>query len=71
VLAGAEAIGIDRLSRREIEVARGFAEGRSYKEIAKRLDVSPTTVRHRLARVYAKLDVHDKAQLTRLVSQLG
>jgi DNA-binding CsgD family transcriptional regulator len=55
--------GLDRLSRREIDVARCFAAGRSYKQIAKFLGLSPATVRHHLARIYAKLDVHDKAEL--------
>ena len=33
------------LSRREEEVARAYAAGASYKEIARDLGVSPTTVR--------------------------
>jgi DNA-binding CsgD family transcriptional regulator len=60
----------DRLSPRESEVAYLFANGRSHKEIAKSLDLSPATVRHHLSGIYAKLDVHGKAQLALLVRQL-
>lgn len=55
------------LSRREAEVARLFAEGQSYKMVARALDSSPATVRHHLRQVYAKLGVTSKVQMARLV----
>lgn len=56
------------LSRREAEVARLFAEGQSYKMVARALGSSPATVRHHLRQVYAKLGVTSKVQMARLVS---
>jgi DNA-binding CsgD family transcriptional regulator len=51
------------LSPRERIVASGFAAGRTHKEIASELGVSPHTVRAQLAQVYRKLGVSDKAML--------
>lgn len=53
----------DSLSPRERMVALEYAKGRSHKEIAKSLALSPATVRQHLSAVYSKLEVHDKAQL--------
>ncbi|MFA6310695.1 MAG: LuxR C-terminal-related transcriptional regulator [Sterolibacterium sp.] len=53
-----------RLSPRETQVAEYFATGRSYKEIASTLGVSPNTVHAQLARVYQKLGISDKALLS-------
>ncbi|MCV2353382.1 LuxR family transcriptional regulator [Paucibacter sp. B2R-40] len=47
----------------ESAVARRFAAGLSSKEIARELGVAPNTVRTQITRVYAKLQVHDKAAL--------
>jgi DNA-binding NarL/FixJ family response regulator len=49
------------LSKRETEVLRLVAEGLSNVQIAERLFVAPSTVKTMLARVYAKLDVADRA----------
>ena len=51
------------LSRRETTVAELYAAGKSYKQIARRLHVSPATVRNQIASVFRKLEVHSKAQL--------
>lgn len=58
----------DLLSPRERTVAEGFAKGESYKELAKRLGLSPATVRHHLRAIYEKLGVADKAALATLMS---
>lgn len=50
------------LSERETEVLRHLSEGLVYKQIAERLELSPSTVRTHLHNVYAKLDVVDRAQ---------
>jgi DNA-binding CsgD family transcriptional regulator len=60
---------LGRLSPREALVARLYGEGLAYKEIAKRLDISPTTVRVFLRRVYGKLGISGKAQLAVLLAQ--
>jgi DNA-binding NarL/FixJ family response regulator len=56
---------IDALSKRELEVARAFASGRSHKEIAESLDTSPATVRGQLQAVYGKVGVTTKVALLR------
>jgi len=54
---------IDDLSRRELEVARLFADGQSHQTIAETLHRSPSTVRNHLKSVYAKLGVSNKVAL--------
>lgn len=54
----------DRLGKREREVALAFASGESYASIALRLDLAPSTVRTHLQRIYRKLDVHTKSELS-------
>jgi len=51
------------LTPREAAVAAAFATGRSYKEIAITLDLSPATVRSYLQQCYSKLDVTNKIEL--------
>lgn len=55
------------LSRREREVAYNLAEGHSYQATAERLHVSLNTVRFHVKNIYRKLDVHNKAQVIRMV----
>lgn len=58
---------IERLSTRELEVAKGFAAGQTYKEVARSVGVSPCTVRHHLRKVYDKLGISRKAQIAQLI----
>lgn len=58
---------VDRLGSRELETIQHFANGASYKEVARRMNISPATVRHHLRSAYKKLGVHDKAQMSRLI----
>ena len=44
-------------------MAQHYARGQSYKEIARELDVSPSTIRNHLASIYHKLEINNKAQL--------
>ena len=53
----------DLLSEREREVLQLVAEGRSSKEIAELLSISPATVETHRARLMEKLDVHSTAEL--------
>lgn len=53
----------DQLTARELEVARRFARGESYRAIAGALALAPATVRNHLSNVYAKLDVRHRAAL--------
>jgi DNA-binding CsgD family transcriptional regulator len=56
---------VDRLSSKELAVAREFAAGRTYKEIAHSFGVSPATLHNQLHAVYAKLGVGSKIGLAR------
>ena len=49
------------LSEREMEVLRLVAEGRSNRDIAKRLYISPRTADHHVQHIYAKIGVSSRA----------
>lgn len=59
---------VDRLGSRELETIQHFANGASYKDVARRMNISPATVRHHLRSAYKKLGVHDKTQMSRLIA---
>ena len=63
VPAGAAACGIDQLTDREREILTLVARGLNNDQIGERLFISPATVKTHLARIMAKLDAHDRAQL--------
>jgi DNA-binding NarL/FixJ family response regulator len=52
------------LSDREVEVLRRLARGLSNKHIASELDISPRTVQHHVAHVYAKIGTSSRAAAT-------
>ena len=60
-----------RISARELEVLDLLAAGRSNKEIARRLDVSPNTVKTHLANLYEKLEVERRTEAIRRARDLG
>lgn len=60
---------ISSLSPREREIARLYAVGRTSREIAEELFISPTTVRNHIATIYRKLEIGNKAQLAKLVGK--
>lgn len=57
------------LSRREIEVARRYSRGLSYKEIANELSIAPATVRTHINTVYRKLEINNKLALAEFINQ--
>lgn len=60
---GPEAVRIATLTKREREVVALAGEGIKNKEIAGRLFISETTVRHHLTSIFAKLGVADRVEL--------
>jgi DNA-binding CsgD family transcriptional regulator len=60
--------GADPLTQREREVAELAADGLSSKVIGERLFVSTRTVESHLLRIYAKLGVRTRAELTEVLS---
>lgn len=65
------AIGATDLSRRELEIARAYADGRSYREIADKLCIAPGTVRTHLAAIYRKLEISTKVELIHALEMNG
>ena len=59
---------LDGLAPREKEVALEYSRGRTHKEIARALSVSPETVRKQIQQVYRKLGVRDKGELATLLA---
>jgi len=57
----------DRLSPRELEIARAYALGDTYHRIAERFCIAPSTVRTRLAAIYRKLEVSSKLELHKML----
>lgn len=58
-----EAAKIKSLTERERQVVTLIGEGLKNKQIAERLFISETTVRHHLTSVFSKLDVSDRLEL--------
>ena len=61
----------EKLSPRELQVLKGLTEGKSNKEIAAELVVSPATIRTHTYNIYQKLDVHGRRQAVSKASDLG
>lgn len=55
----------DRLTVRETELLRVFAEGKSYKEAARMLGISPHTVGTHVKAIYRKLEVNSRSDAIR------
>jgi NarL family two-component system response regulator LiaR len=50
------------LSRRETQVLHYLAEGKTDKEIANVLNISPETVKNHVQRIYRKIGVHRRTR---------
>ena len=61
----------DLLSAREREVLQLLAEGKSTKEIAYILDLSPKTIETHRSQIMGKLDIHNLAELTKYAIREG
>ena len=67
----AQAPGRLGISGRELEVLEHLAAGRSNKEIAQRLEVSPNTVKTHVARLFEKLGARRRTQAILRARELG
>ena len=56
------------LTPQELNIALLVADGKTNKEIAVALYLSPKTIEYHLANTYRKLDIHSRAELARIVS---
>jgi DNA-binding CsgD family transcriptional regulator len=56
------------LTPQELNISLLVAEGKTNKEIAAALFLSPKTIEYHLANTYRKLDIHSRAELARIVS---
>lgn len=59
--SASSAIEVSELTDRELEVLRGLASGWTNSEIAERLVISELTVKSHIGRIFAKLDLRDRA----------
>ena len=59
------------LTPRELEVLRLVARGLSNADIARELIVGDATVKTHVARIFSKLDLHDRAQAVVLAYESG
>jgi DNA-binding CsgD family transcriptional regulator len=69
VTAEPETSGWSALTTSELAVARLVAEGRTNREVAERLFVSPHTVNSHLRHVFSKLRINSRVELARLARE--
>lgn len=60
----------DQLSKQQLIAARYSADGASFKQIARLMDLSPATVRNYLTIIYRKLEVNNKIQLAEALREV-
>lgn len=58
---------VSELSPRELAVAEHYAFGKTYKAIAQEIGITPNTVRHYIRTIFGKLQVKNKAELSRII----
>lgn len=63
--------GSETLTAREREIARAYAGGQTYRDIAAGLFIAPSTVRGHVGAVYRKLGVSSKIALLRAIGEPG
>jgi LuxR family maltose regulon positive regulatory protein len=61
---------VEPLSEREVEVLRRMAEGLSNPEIARRLHLSPNTLKAHSRNIYRKLDAHNRMEAVNKAREL-
>lgn len=66
-----QAVAALGISARELEVLQELAAGHSNKEIARKLEVSPNTVKTHVARLFEKLGAQRRTAAIRKARELG
>ncbi|MFL1432221.1 MULTISPECIES: response regulator transcription factor, partial [unclassified Nocardiopsis] len=61
----------ERLTRRELEVARLVSRGRSNPEIARALFISPATAARHIANINRKMGFHSRTQIAAWIQSHG
>lgn len=61
----------DMLTKREREVARVLAAGKSHKQAARLLGVAPATIRNQTQSIYSKLQVDNRSNLAAVVNKFA
>ena len=69
--ASVQPAALDRLTPRELEVLRLVACGLSNGEIARELVLGDATIKTHVARIFQKLDLHDRVQAVVLAYETG
>jgi DNA-binding NarL/FixJ family response regulator len=60
-----QAAARDELTPQELQIARLVAEGKTNRDVAATLFITPKTVEFHLTRVYRKLEIHSRTELVR------
>jgi len=58
---------LDELSPREQEIARALAEGKTFKTVARQLNIAVSTVANHASRIYKKLGIYRREELVGLL----
>jgi DNA-binding CsgD family transcriptional regulator len=58
----------EQLTPQELQIARLVAEGKTNRDVAATLFVSPKTVEFHLTRIYRKLEIHSRSELVRRIA---
>ncbi|MDF2179303.1 helix-turn-helix transcriptional regulator [Aliiglaciecola sp. CAU 1673] len=59
----------DSLTQREQQIVAWIVKGLTFKEVARELDVAPSTISNHLYRIYRKLDITSRSELAKLSNQ--
>ncbi|HYK26910.1 MAG TPA: AAA family ATPase [Streptosporangiaceae bacterium] len=62
---------VDKLTPQELQITQHLTGGRTTRETAAALFLSPKTVEYHLRNIYAKLDIHSRDELARLMQESG
>jgi DNA-binding CsgD family transcriptional regulator len=64
-----ESSPMDTLTKREQEVVEGVTQGLSFKQIGRKLALSPSTISNHLYRIYQKLNINNRSELADLINK--